>query len=222
MTPDKKLYVPPFRRSTLADLPTTTTTTSASRTFRSPPLAFGLPPTVPDQRALIARQVFNKSRFGSIVRPSPPPPPPPPPPPFADTRPSARADDETEDIDMLDVSLEPTLNNTTHSIATPTRLYRTLRERISECSDTRPGPGPPRRRILPSYTQVATLHSGLGERILKKDFDPLKDLTPRFGEDIEDVEYVGSYKWILPDESGRPTLAVPGKLACTMERVISS
>lgn len=193
MTPDKKLYVPPFRRSTLTELPTTT---SASRTFRSPPLAFGLPPTVPDQRSLIARQVLNKSRFGSIVRPKPP---------TGDDRPLSRElENELEDVDMLDLSLESNL-------ATPSRP-RTLRERITDYPDTRPGPGPRRRPTLPSYTRVATLHLGLGDRVLKNDFDPLQDLSPRFGQDIEDVEYVGSYKWILPDESGRPTLAVPGKL----------
>lgn len=45
--------------------------------------------------------------------------------------------------------------------------------------------------------------------MLDKDLDP-KELDVREGEMIEDVEYVGSYKWI-ESEDERPTIAVPGK-----------
>jgi hypothetical protein len=40
----------------------------------------------------------------------------------------------------------------------------------------------------------------------------IEELVLRLGENIADVEYVGSYKWI-EGEKGVPTLAVPGKLS---------
>lgn len=200
MKPDMKLYVPPFRRNTPvpADL--------GSRI--SPLPSIGLPPTVPVQRSLIALQVANNSKYGSIAYPRPS---------HRDTTPPNNAEDddktENEDMEMIDTSLQ-SISRPSTSLAT--HPPETLRERISD----RPGPGPPRRPLRPFYTQLATLHLGLGHRVLEKDFDPLKDLIPRFGEGIEEVEYVGSYKWVLPDDSGRPTIAVPGKLTppCYLEK----
>jgi len=70
-------------------------------------------------------------------------------------------------------------------------------------------PGPSRKSHLqPSFSQIATLFHTLGEKLFDIKID---DLEVKHGEGIEEVEYVGSYKWIESDDG--PTLAVPGKLA---------
>jgi len=70
-------------------------------------------------------------------------------------------------------------------------------------------PGPSRRSYLqPSFSQIAVLFHTLGEKNIDVKID---EIEVRNGENIEGVEYVGSYKWIESDEG--PTLAVPGKLS---------
>jgi len=70
-------------------------------------------------------------------------------------------------------------------------------------------PGPSRRSHLrPSFSQIAILFHTLGEKMFDIKID---EIEVRNAEKIEEVEYVGSYKWIESDDG--PTLAVPGKLS---------
>ena len=213
MAPDLKIYVPPFRRSQGSQHAIHRFITP-SMPFVSPSLAFnGLPPTVPDQLSLISLQRANRTRYTqssiptshSISKPAKRPQPgfrtfsaPP-------KAPRADIERQLEEEALLGI---------------PRSIFP-CRSRIPrDWSTERPGPGPQKRSTLPSYSRLAALHLGLGERALERDFNPLEELIPRFGEEITEVEYAGSYKWIKPDESGRPTLAVPGKhptfLSCLM------
>jgi hypothetical protein len=89
-------------------------------------------------------------------------------------------------------------------------IYKSQKATSSRFSfPERSGPGPRKARdSSPSYTVIAAHHVGLGERVLASDFDP-RELVMKEGECIENVEYVGSYKWI-ESEDERPTIAVPG------------
>ena len=204
MAPDLKIYVPPFRRSQGSQHAIHRLITP-SLPFVSPSLAFnGLPPTVPHQLSLISLQRANRTRYVPTSNPTS----------NSITKPAKRPQPGLETFSSPPKAPRADIERQLEEealLGTP-RLIFPCRSRIPrDWSTERPGPGPQKRSTVPSYSQLASLHLGLGERVLERDFNPLEELIPRFREAITEVEYAGSYKWIEPDESGRPTLAVPGK-----------
>lgn len=87
----------------------------------------------------------------------------------------------------------------------------THRSRQQAFLNSKEGDGPGRKIIKqPTYTEVAILFLDLDEGVAFLDPNKARQMVIIAGEEIREVKYAGSYKWV--EGADRPTLAVPGEL----------